>query len=320
MKRHKIGLVGAGNIGGILGLLSGLEGLGDVVFLDLSEGVACGKSVDLEALAPVMGLSGSWKGGSDASLLEGCDVVIVTAGVPRKPGMSRDDLVEVNAKVVKSIAGNVSRYCPDAFVICITNPLDVMVGLFQRESGLPTSKVVGMAGVLDSARFRAFLAEALGVCAHDVTTFVLGGHGDSMVPVPRYTSVGGIPLSEVVEMGWLKASELESIVDRTRNGGAEVVGLMGTSAYFAPAASGILMAKAYLRDEKRLLPCAAYVEGKYGLEGVYVGVPVLIGAGGVEKVIELELSGEEMKLFESSVGHVRELNGVLEGLALEGKI
>ena len=255
--RAKISLIGSGNIGGILGLLTGLGVLGDVNFLDLSEGIAQGKAIDIGSLSPILGLSGNFQGGSDPSSLQNSDVVIITAGVPRKPGMSRDDLVEVNARVIKKIASDVKEYCPEAFVICITNPLDIMVGLFQQSSGLSTSKVVGMAGVLDSARFCYFLSQELGVSASDVSAFVLGGHGDSMVPVARYASVAGIPLEEVVSMGWLGQKKLDEIVERTRNGGAEIVGLMGTSAYFAPAASGISMARAYLNDEKKILACAA---------------------------------------------------------------
>ena len=319
-KRKKIGLIGSGNIGGILGLLTGLEALGDVVFFDISDGVAKGKGIDIEALAPVMSLNFGVSGGSDPSLLSDCDVVIITAGVPRKPGMSRDDLVGVNAKVVKSIAQNVATYCPNAFVICITNPLDVMVGLFQKESGLPSNMVVGMAGVLDSARFRAFLADALGVAPSAVHAFVLGGHGDSMVPVVKYANVGGIPLTEIVEMGWLSQAKLDEIIERTRNGGAEVVGLMGTSAYFAPAASGIAMAKAFLRDEKQIMPCAAYLSGEYGVENLYVGVPVVIGSGGVERVIELDLEAQEKNLFHQSVEHVQDLVSVLNRLIDAGEV
>lgn len=318
--KAKISLIGSGNIGGILGLLTSLGSLGDVTFLDLAEGVAKGKAVDIGSLLPIVGLSGNFEGGSDPALLRGSDVVIITAGVPRKPGMSRDDLVEFNAKVIKKIAFDVKEYCPDAFVICITNPLDIMVGLFQQYSGLSSSKVVGMAGVLDSARFCYFISQELGVSASDVSAFVLGGHGDSMVPVVRYASVAGIPLEEVVAMGWLSQEKLDKIIDRTRNGGAEVVELMGTSAYFAPAASGISMARAYLNDEKKVLPCAAYLDGQYGVKDIYVGVPVIIGKNGVERVIELSLSKEEKSLFDESVGHVVALRKVLEGLISENKI
>ena len=312
MKRNRIALVGAGNIGGVLGLLAGLQRLGDVVFMDLSEGIAKGKALDLGAFTPVAGFDCSLEGSSDPAVLKGADVVIITAGVPRKPGMSRDDLVEVNSKVVRQIASAVREYSPGAFVICITNPLDVMVGLFQRESGLDTSRVVGMAGILDSARFRFFLAEALNVSVQDVSAFVLGGHGDSMVPLVRYATVAGVPLPEIIRMGWISKKQVDDIVMRTRGGGAEVVGLMGTSAYFAPAVSGISMAEAYLLDRKRILPCAAYLDGEYGVKGTYVGVPVVIGGNGVERVVELELNEDEKSLFQSSVGKVLELSAVLD--------
>ena len=320
ISRPKIGLVGGGNIGGILAQLACEKNLGDVVIFDINPGTAQGKALDIASSAAVEGFHANLEGGDDPAILKDAQVIIVTAGLPRKPGMSRDDLVESNAKIVSSIAKHIKEQAPDSFVICITNPLDVMVGHLQREAQMPHEKVVGMAGVLDSARFRHFLSLELGVSEQDISAFVLGGHGDSMVPLVRYSSVAGIPLPEVVRMGWTTQEKIDAIVDRTRNGGAEVVKLMGTSAYFAPAASAIAMAQAYLRDEKRIFPCAAYCQGLYGVEGLYVGVPALIGAGGIEKIIEIELAAQEQTLFQQSIDAVSALNEVLAALKQQGKL
>jgi malate dehydrogenase len=315
MARNKIALVGAGNIGGTLALLAGLKDLGDVVLFDIVDGVPQGKALDIAEASPVEGFDAVLAGASDYSAIAGADVVIVTAGIPRKPGMSRDDLIGTNAKVMKAVGEGIKANCPNAFVICITNPLDVMVGLLQKYSGLPAEKVVGMAGVLDSARFRYFLAEEFGVSVEDVTAFVLGGHGDTMVPLIRYSAVAGIPVPDLVKMGWSTQEKIDQIVQRTRDGGAEIVGLLKTgSAFYAPASSAIVMAESYLKDKKRVLPCAAYVNGMYGLEGLYVGVPVVIGAGGVEKVVEIELNADEKAMFDHSVGAVKALNEVAAGL------
>ncbi len=305
MARNKIALVGAGNIGGTLAHLVGLKELGDVVLFDIVEGIPEGKALDLAQSGAVEGFDVALAGTQKYAALKGADVVIVTAGVARKPGMSRDDLLGINVKVMQQVGAGIKRYCPKAFVICITNPLDAMVWVLQQASGLPTSKVVGMAGVLDSARFRHFLAEEMGVSMEDVTAFVLGGHGDTMVPMVRYTTVAGIALPDLVKMGWITQSRLNEIVERTRNGGAEIVGLLKAgSAYYAPASSAIAMAESYLKDKKRVLPCAAYLNGQYGVKGLYVGVPVVIGAGGVERVIELKLSAAEQKMLDKSVGAV----------------
>ncbi len=315
--RKKIALVGAGQIGGTLALLAGQKQLGDVVLLDIpqAEGVAKGKALDLAELSPVQGFDSALSGTSDYKDIAGADVVIVTAGVPRKPGMSRDDLVEINAKVVEAVGTGIRENAPDALVIVITNPLDAMVGLMQKVTGFAPEKVVGMAGVLDSARFRWFLAEEFNVSVEDVTAFVLGGHGDTMVPSVRYSTVAGIPLPDLVKMGWTTQEKLDAIVDRTRKGGAEIVGLLKTgSAFYAPAASAIAMAESYLLDKKRVLPCAAKLNGEYGVDGLYIGVPVVIGAGGVEKIVEIELSAEEKSMFDHSVEAVKGLNAVVEGL------
>jgi malate dehydrogenase len=314
MARRKIALVGAGQIGGTLALLAGQKELGDVVVLDIpdAEGVAKGKGLDIAQASPVEGFDASYTGTSDYKDISGADVVIVTAGVPRKPGMSRDDLVGINAKVIKTVGEGIKAHAPDAFVIVITNPLDAMVGLMQQVTGFAPNKVAGMAGVLDSARFRLFLAEEFKVSVEDVTAFVLGGHGDTMVPLVRYSTVAGIPLPDLVKMGWTTQERLESIVQRTRDGGAEIVGLLKTgSAFYAPAASAIAMAESYLKDKKRLLPCAAKLEGQYGLKDLYVGVPVIIGAGGVEKIVEIDLTEEEKKMFLHSVEAVKTLNEVV---------
>ena len=317
MARNKIALVGAGNIGGTLALLAGLKDLGDIVLFDIVDGVPQGKGLDIAQAAPVEGFDASVRGSSDYAALAGADVVIVTAGIPRKPGMSRDDLIGTNTKVMKSVGEGIKNNCPNAFVICITNPLDVMVGVLRDACGLPHEKVVGMAGVLDSARFRCFLAEEFGVSVEDVTAFVLGGHGDTMVPLTRYSTVAGIPVPDLIAMGWTTQAKIDAIVQRTRDGGAEIVGLLKTgSAFYAPASAAIAMAESYLKDKKRVLPCAAYVKGAYGLDGLYVGVPVVIGAGGVEKIVEIALNGDEKAMFEHSVGAVRALNDVVVKLGL----
>ena len=315
MARNKIALVGAGNIGGTLALLAGLKDLGDVVLFDIVDGVPQGKALDIAEASPVEGFDSVLSGASSYEAIAGADVVIVTAGIPRKPGMSRDDLIGTNAKVMKAVGEGIKANCPDAFVICITNPLDVMVGLLQKYSGLPKNKVVGMAGVLDSARFRYFLAEEFGVSVEDVTAFVLGGHGDTMVPLIRYSTVAGIPVPDLIKMGWSTQEKIDQIVQRTRDGGAEIVGLLKTgSAFYAPASSAIQMAESYLKDKKRVLPCAAYVDGQYGLNGLYVGVPTVLGAGGVEKIVEIELNDDEKTMFDNSVNAVKTLNEVAAGL------
>jgi len=308
MARNKIALVGAGQIGGTLALLAGLKALGDVVLFDIVKGVPQGKGLDLAEMTPVEGFDATYTGANSYAALRGADVVIVTAGVPRKPGMSRDDLIGTNAKVMTAVGAGIKKYCPKAFVICITNPLDAMVWALREQSGLPHNKVVGMAGVLDSARFRYFLAEDMGVSVEDVTAFVLGGHGDSMVPLTRYSTVAGIPLPDLVKMGWTTTKRLNEIVQRTRAGGAEIVGLLKTgSAFYAPAASAISMAESYLRDKKRVLPCAAWLTGQYGVRNVYVGVPVVIGAKGVERIVEIKLNVREKAQFKKSVDAVRGL-------------
>ena len=316
MARNKIALVGAGNIGGTLAHLVGLKELGDVVLFDIVEGVPQGKGLDLAQSGPVEGFDAAIGGTNGYEGLAGADVVIVTAGIPRKPGMSRDDLLDINSKVMGEVGAGIKQYCPDAFVICITNPLDAMVWVLQQACGLPTNKVVGMAGVLDAARFRHFLAEEMGVSVEDVTAFVLGGHGDTMVPMVRYTTVAGIALPDLVKMGWISQARVDEIVDRTRNGGAEIVGLLKTgSAFYAPAAAAIVMAESYLKDKKRVLPCAAYLEGQYGVDGLYVGVPTVIGAGGVERVVELELDAGEQEMLDNSVAAVDGLVKACQALA-----
>ncbi len=308
MKRPKIALIGAGQIGGTLAHLAGMKELGDIVLFDIADGIPQGKALDIAESAPVDAFDSVIKGENDYGEIEGADVCIVTAGVPRKPGMSRDDLLGINLKVMRSVAEGIKTYAPDTFVICITNPLDAMVWALREFSGLPHEKVVGMAGVLDSARFRYFLSEELGVSVKDVTAFVLGGHGDTMVPLPRYSTVGGIPLPDIIKMGWSSQDKIDEIIQRTRDGGAEIVGLLKTgSAYYAPAASAIQMAEAYLKDQKRLLPCAAYVNSAYGLTGIYVGVPTLIGRNGAERIIEIELDTNETIEFQKSVSSVQSL-------------
>src|SRR5258707_6000046 len=308
MARNKIALIGAGQIGGTLALLAGLKELGDVVLFDVVEGVPQGKALDLVQGSPIEGYDAKFTGTNDYTDLAGADVVIVTAGIPRKPGMSRDDLIGINAKIVTSVGENIKKHCPDAFVIVITNPLDVMVWVMKEVSGLPPARVVGMAGVLDSARFRYFLADEFKVSVEDVSCFVLGGHGDTMVPLVRYSTVAGIPLPDLIKMGWTTQERLDKIVQRTRDGGAEIVGLLKTgSAFYAPAAAAIEMAESYLLDKKRVLPCAAHLNGEYGVTGLYVGVPVIIGAGGVERVVEIDLNKAEKALFDKSVSAVRGL-------------
>jgi malate dehydrogenase len=315
MARKKIALIGAGNIGGTLAHLISLKELGDIVLFDIVEGVPQGKSLDIAQSAPVEGVNATLRGTNDYADIAGSDVVIVTAGVPRKPGMSRDDLIGTNVKVMKAVGDGIKTHCPDAFVICVTNPLDVMVWALREISGLPHNMVVGMAGVLDSSRFRHFLSEEFNVSVEDVTAFVLGGHGDTMVPLVRYSTVAGIPLPDLVKMQWTTQEKLDAIVQRTRDGGAEIVGLLKTgSAFYAPATSAIAMAEAYLKDKKRLLACAAWCDGVYGLKGTYVGVPVIIGAGGVERVVEIELNSDEKAMFDHSVGAVRTLIDVAKGL------
>jgi malate dehydrogenase len=317
MARKKIALVGAGNIGGTLAHLIGLKELGDVVMFDIAEGIPQGKGLDIAESTPVEGVNARYSGANDYSAIKGADVVIVTAGVPRKPGMSRDDLIGINTKVMTQVGHGIRDNCPNAFVIVITNPLDVMVWVLQQASGLPANKVVGMAGVLDSARFRHFLAEEFNVSPEDVTAFVLGGHGDTMVPLARYSTVAGIPLPDLVKMGWTSQEKLDQIIQRTRDGGAEIVGLLKTgSAFYAPAASGIAMAEAYLKDKKRVLPVAALVRaGQYGQkDDIYVGVPCVIGENGVERVVEIELNAEEQAAFNKSADAVRTLVTVAKGL------
>ena len=313
MARNKIALIGSGNIGGTLAHLAGVKELGDVVLFDIAEGIPQGKALDLAESSPVEGFDCTISGANDYADLAGSDVVIVTAGVARKPGMSRDDLVGINSKVMTTVGEGIKANCPDAFVICITNPLDAMVGVLQQASGIPVNRVVGMAGILDSARFRYFLAEEFNVSVKDVTAFVLGGHGDTMVPLTRYSAVAGIPVPDLIDMGWSTAERIEKIVQRTRDGGAEIVGLLKTgSAFYAPASSAIEMAVAYLKDQKRLLPCAAYVDGQYGLDGMYVGVPVIIGENGVERIVEIKLNDEEQIMFDNSVAAVKTLNDVVK--------
>ena len=313
MARNKIALIGSGNIGGTLALLAGLKELGDIVLFDIQEGVPQGKALDIAQASPIEEFDASVTGANAYDALADADVVIVTAGVARKPGMSRDDLVGINTKVMTQVGEGIKNNCPGAFVICITNPLDAMVGVLQRASGLPAARVVGMAGVLDSARFRYFLAEEFNVSVEDVTAFVLGGHGDTMVPLVRYSAVAGIPVPDLIAMGWSTEEKIAEIVQRTRDGGAEIVGLLKTgSAFYAPASSAIEMADAYLKDKKRLLPCAAYVDNAYGLDGMYVGVPVILGAGGVERVVEIALNEEEQAMFAHSVDAVKALNEIVD--------
>ncbi len=308
MAKTKIALIGAGQIGGTLAHLAALKDLGDITLFDIVDGTPQGKALDLAQSGAVEGFDATMKGTSEYKDIAGANVVIVTAGVPRKPGMSRDDLLEINLKVMEQVGAGIAKYAPDAFVICITNPLDAMVWALQRFSGLPANKVVGMAGVLDSSRFRHFIADELGVSIEDVTAFVLGGHGDTMVPLARYSTVAGIPLTDVVKMGWMSKEKLDEIIQRTRDGGAEIVSLLKTgSAFYAPAASAIAMAESYLKDKKRVMPAAAHLSGEFGVKDMYVGAPIIIGADGAEKVIEISLSASEKKAFDKSVAAVEGL-------------
>jgi malate dehydrogenase len=308
MARRKIALVGAGQIGGTLALLAAQKELGDIVLVDIAEGIPEGKALDLYQTGPAEGYNAKLTGSTDYSAIAGADVVIVTAGVPRKPGMSRDDLIGINTSIVKAAGDNIKKHAPDAFVIVITNPLDVMVWVMQQVTGFAPNKVVGMAGVLDGSRFRTFLAMEFNVAIEDVFACVLGGHGDTMVPMVRYSTVAGIPLPDLVKMGWTTQERIDQIVQRTRDGGAEIVKLLKTgSAFYAPAASAITMAESYLKDQRRILPCAAQLSGQYGVKDLYVGVPVIIGANGVEKIIEMHLTAEEKAMFDNSVKSVREL-------------
>jgi malate dehydrogenase len=315
MARPKIALIGAGQIGGTLAHLAALKELGDVVLFDIAEGTPEGKALDIASSGPSGKFDATMSGTQDYADIAGADVCIVTAGVARKPGMSRDDLLGINLKVMKSVGEGIAKHAPDAFVICITNPLDAMVWALREFSGLPHEKVCGMAGVLDSARFRHFLATEFNVSMKDVTAFVLGGHGDTMVPLVRYSTVAGIPLPDLVKMGWTTQDKLDAIVQRTRDGGAEIVGLLKTgSAFYAPATSAIEMAESYLKDQKRVLPCAAYVDGAYGLNGFYVGVPTVIGAGGIERVVEISMNKDEQTMFDNSVNAVKGLVEACKGI------
>ena len=308
MKRPKIALIGAGQIGGTLAHLISLKEIGDVVLFDIAEGIPHGKALDIAESTSVDGLDINLSGANDYSKIKDADVCIITAGVPRKPGMSRDDLLGINLKVMKDVGNGIKQNAPNSFVICITNPLDAMVWALQKYTGFSTEKVVGMAGVLDSSRFCYFISEELNVSIKDVSAFVLGGHGDTMVPLTRYSTVGGIPLPDLVSMGWISQEKLEAIVQRTRDGGAEIVSLLKTgSAFYAPAASAISMAEAYLKDQRRILPCAACCFGEYKLDGIYVGVPAVIGKTGIEKIIEIDLSEEEAAQFKKSTDAVNNL-------------
>jgi len=315
MARKKIALIGAGMIGGTLAHLAAIREMGDIVLFDIAEGIPQGKALDLAQAGPVEGYDVELKGTNDYADIAGADVCIVTAGVARKPGMSRDDLLGINLKVMKQVGEGIKTHAPDSFVICITNPLDAMVWALREFSGLPHERVVGMAGVLDSARFRHFLAEEFGVSVEDVTAFVLGGHGDTMVPVPAYSTIGGIPIPDLVKMGWSTQEKIDAIVQRTRSGGGEIVALLKTgSAYYAPATSAIAMAESYLKDKKRILPAAANLTGQYGVNDLYVGVPVVIGAGGVERIVEIELDEAARANFEVSVDAVKELLEACKGI------
>ncbi len=308
MARTKIALIGAGMIGGTLAHIAAQKELGDVVLFDVVEGIPQGKALDLAQSAPIDSYGSKLKGTQDYKDIEGADVCIVTAGIPRKPGMSRDDLLATNLKVMKSVGDGIAKYAAGAFVICITNPLDAMVWALQRFSRVKPSMCVGMAGVLDSARFRYFLAEEFNVSVESVTAFVLGGHGDAMVPLVRYSTVAGIPLPDLVALGWTTQAKIDAIVDRTRKGGGEIVALLKSgSAYYAPAASGIQMAESYLKDQKLVLPCAAQLTGQYGLKDIYVGVPIVLGAGGVERIVEVKFDRDERGMFDHSVAAVRDL-------------
>jgi len=316
MARNKIALIGAGQIGGTLALLAGVKELGDVVLFDIVDGVPQGKALDIVQGSSIEGYDAAITGANNYADIRGADVVIVTAGVPRKPGMSRDDLLGINLKVMEQVGSGIKKYAPGAFVICITNPLDAMVWALQKACGLPKQMVVGMAGVLDSARFRYFLADEFNVSVEDVTAFVLGGHGDAMVPLTRYSTVAGIPLPDLVKMKWTTQARLDAIVQRTRDGGAEIVNLLKTgSAFYAPAASAIAMAESYLRDKKRVLPCATWLNGEYGVKDLYVGVPAVIGAKGVERIVEIQLNSTERAMFEKSASAVKTLVDACRSIA-----
>ena len=320
MGRNKISLIGAGQIGGTLALLSGLKELGDIVLFDIVDGVPQGKALDISQSSTVEMFDSKIQGASDYSAIENSDVVIVTAGVPRKPGMSRDDLLEINLKVMGAVGEGIKKYAPESFVICITNPLDAMVWALQKATGHKPNMICGMAGVLDSARFRHFLADEMDISVEDVTAFVLGGHGDTMVPLTRYSTVAGIPLPDLIKMGWITEKKLADIVQRTRDGGAEIVSLLKTgSAYYAPASSAILMAESYLKDKKRLLPAAAFLNGEYDVNGYYIGVPVVIGKGGVEKIVQINLNKDEKEEFNSSVDSVKNLVKACQNIAPDPK-
>ena len=315
MSRKKISLIGAGNIGGTLAHLLSMKNLGDVVLVDVAEGIPQGKALDMAQSGAVEGFSNEISGTNDYADIKDSDVIIVTAGLARKPGMSRDDLVNTNVKIISTVAENIKKYAPKAFVIVVTNPLDAMVYVMKKVTGFPKNQVIGMAGVLDSSRFELFLAQEMGVSIKDVNAFVLGGHGDTMVPLPRYSTVSGIPVPDLIKKGWMTQKKLDQIVQRTRDGGAEIVGLLKTgSAYYAPASSAIKMAESYLNDEKRVMACAAYLEGEYGQSDVYAGVPVVIGAGGVERIVEIDLTKEEKAAFDHSVDAVRKLTS---GISLD---
>ena len=316
MARKKISLIGGGMIGGTLAHLAGLKELGDIVIFDIVEGFPQGKALDLAQSSTVEGFNCDMSGANKYEGIEGSDVVIVTAGIPRKPGMSRDDLLGINLKVMSQVGAGIAKYAPNAFVICVTNPLDVMVWALQKYSGLPKNMVVGMAGVLDSARFRYFLSEEFNVSVEDVTAFVLGGHGDSMVPLVRYSTVAGIPVPDLIDMKWTTQKKIDDIVQRTRDGGAEIVGLLKNgSAYYAPASSAIAMAESFLKDKRRVMPCAASVNGEYGIKDMYVGVPTVLGAGGVEKVVEIKLQADEKALLKKSVKAVSTLMDAAKTIA-----
>ena len=318
MARNKIALIGAGNIGGTLAHLAGLKELGDIVLFDIMKGTPQGKALDLVESSPVEGFDAKITGANSYAGIKNADVIIVTAGIPRKPGMSRDDLIGINSNVMKQVGEGIKKYAPKAFVICITNPLDAMVWALQKHSGLPANRVVGMAGVLDSARFRYFLAEEFDVSVRDVTAFVLGGHGDTMVPSVRYSTVAGIPLPDLIKMGWTTQKKLDAIVQRTRDGGGEIVSLLGNgSAFYAPASAAIEMAEAYLKDQKRVLPCAALLKGEYGVKGLYVGVPVVIGGKGIERIVEVKLDAGEKRQFNKSVKAVQGLVDVVKKMERE---
>jgi malate dehydrogenase len=316
MARRKLAMIGSGMIGGTLAHIAAQKELGDVVLFDIVEGIPEGKALDIAESSPVDGYDSALKGTQDYADIAGADVCIVTAGIARKPGMSRDDLIGTNLKVMKSVGEGIAKHAPNAFVICITNPLDAMVWALQKFSGLPANKVVGMAGILDSARFRTFLAQEFNVSVESVTAFVLGGHGDSMVPLTRYSTVAGIPLPDLIEMGWTTQDRIDSIVERTRKGGGEIVSLLKTgSAYYAPAASAIQMAESYLKDKKLVVPCAAHLTGQYGQNDLYVGVPTVIGDEGCERIVEVKLNADEKAMFDSSVSAVKELMEACQKLA-----